>query len=80
MVFFIIIENGRNLTLCKTPYSFSKLVRAGLPNSLRGELWEVCSGSIYLRFANHGLYDTILKTHINDVSLSMDDIEKDLHR
>lgn len=56
------------------------MVRGGLPNALRGEIWEICSGSIYLRFANHGLYDSILESHKDEVSLSMEDIEKDLHR
>ncbi|KAG2201661.1 hypothetical protein INT47_003887 [Mucor saturninus] len=73
-------ENGRNLTLCKQPYVFSEMVKEGLPNSLRGEIWEVCSGSIFLRFANHGLYENLLETHKNEVSPSMDDIDKDLHR
>ncbi|KAI8085278.1 rab-GTPase-TBC domain-containing protein [Thamnidium elegans] len=73
-------ENGRNLTLCKKPFAFTKLVRDGLPNALRGEIWEICSGSIYLRFANYGLYDSILESHKDEISLSMDDIEKDLHR
>lgn len=77
---FTYIENGRNLTLTKKPFVFSKMVRIGLPNALRGEIWEMCSGSMYLRFANHGLYDSILKTHKDEISLSMDDIEKDLHR
>lgn len=78
--FFFFAENGRNLTLCKKPFAFAKMVRGGLPNALRGEIWEICSGSIYLRFANHGLYDAILESHKDEVSLSMDDIEKDLHR
>lgn len=34
---------------------FGKLVRVGLPNALRGEIWEECSGSIYLRLANMGV-------------------------
>jgi hypothetical protein len=80
MCLLIIIENGRNLTIGRRPFIFSKLVRIGLPNSLRGEMWEICSGSIYLRFANQGVYDSILETHKDDVSLAMDDIEKDLHR
>lgn len=77
---FFFTENGRNLTLCKKPFTFAKMIRVGLPNALRGEIWEICSGSIYLRFANHGLYDSILESHKDEVSLSMDDIEKDLHR
>ncbi|KAI9478148.1 MAG: rab-GTPase-TBC domain-containing protein [Benjaminiella poitrasii] len=73
-------DYGRNLTLVRQPYLFGKMVRAGLPNCLRGEIWEMCSGSIYLRFSNQGVYHEILETHKNDISPSSDEIEKDLHR
>jgi hypothetical protein len=73
------IANGRNLTLVRHPV-FGKMVRVGVPNSLRGEVWELCTGSIYLRFANQGVYERILESHKDDVSQSMDEIEKDLHR
>lgn len=56
------------------------MIRAGIPNSLRGEIYEMCSGSIYLRFANQGVYDQILENHKNDHSPALYDIEKDLHR
>lgn len=64
----------------RRPFVFSKLVRIGLPNALRGEIWEICSGSIYLRFDNQGVYNGILEAHKDDASPAMDDIEKDLHR
>ncbi|KAI9319371.1 rab-GTPase-TBC domain-containing protein [Dichotomocladium elegans] len=73
------LENGRNMTIVKQP-TFGKLVRVGLPNSLRGEIWEVCSGSIYLRLANQGVYHEILKTYAGQESLSTEEIEKDLNR
>ncbi|KAJ1332801.1 hypothetical protein BSLG_008430 [Batrachochytrium salamandrivorans] len=41
-------EYGRNLTLVRLP-TFIKLVRIGLPNTLRGEIWELCSGAVYKR-------------------------------
>lgn len=56
------------------------MIRAGIPNQLRGEVWEVCSGSIYLRFDNTGVYQQLLDLHKDDKSPSYDDIEKDLHR
>lgn len=59
---------------------FGKLVRVGLPNALRGEIWEECSGSIYLRLANMGVYEDILKTYEGQSSLSTEEIEKDLNR
>lgn len=39
-------ENGRNLTVIRTQ-KFVRLVRIGLPNVLRGELWELCSGALW---------------------------------
>ncbi|CAG8655846.1 14077_t:CDS:10 [Cetraspora pellucida] len=72
-------DNGRNLTLIRSPY-FHKLVRIGLPNKLRGEIWELCSGAIYLRFVNNGLYDRLHKENAGKVTLSTEEIEKDLNR
>ncbi|KAF0513918.1 TBC-domain-containing protein [Gigaspora margarita] len=72
-------NNGRNLTLIKSPY-FYKLVRIGLPNKLRGEMWELCSGAIYLRFVNNGLYDKLHKEYAGKVTPSTEEIEKDLNR
>lgn len=72
-------EYGRNLTIVKTP-QFGRLVRVGLPNRLRGEIWEVCSGAIQQRFLNQGLYTRILEENKNKNSLSLEEIEKDLNR
>ncbi|KAG2237622.1 hypothetical protein INT48_004525 [Thamnidium elegans] len=72
-------EYGRNLTISKTP-RFAKLIRVGLPNRLRGEIWEICSGAIFERFMNQGLYDRILEENKNRNSLSLEEIEKDLNR
>ncbi|KAG0165214.1 hypothetical protein DFQ30_008822 [Apophysomyces sp. BC1015] len=72
-------EHGRNLTAIRTPH-FAKLVRVGLPNKLRGEVWETCSGAIYQRFMSQGLYDRILEENKDKNSLSLEEIEKDLNR
>ncbi|KAL1916336.1 uncharacterized protein VTP21DRAFT_5953 [Calcarisporiella thermophila] len=72
-------EHGRNLTTIRTP-AFNKLVRVGLPNKLRGEIWEYCSGAMHLRFMNEGLYEKIYSSHAGKASLSTDEIEKDLNR
>lgn len=76
-------QNGRNLTIVKFP-TFIRLVQVGLPNKLRGEIWEISTGSIYLRMRQAGEYERIL----NDIQLnkkhklnfSLDEIEKDLNR
>ncbi|CAK7229555.1 GTPase activating protein (GAP) [Sporothrix curviconia] len=72
-------DNGRNLTLVRQP-TFYKLIRVGLPNRLRGEMWELSSGSIYLRFDSPTLYTDTLEKYKGQESLAIDEIEKDLNR
>jgi hypothetical protein len=71
--------HGRNLTCVRYP-GFARLVQVGLPNRLRGEIWEVCSGAVHLRTNNAGEYERILAAHEGKTSLSTDEIEKDLNR
>ena len=72
-------ENGRNLTLIRTP-KFVRLIRIGLPNTLRGELWELCSGALWERFTKPDYYVNLLQKHAGQRSMSMEEIEKDLNR
>ncbi len=78
-LYLFLLANGRNLTLVRFPY-FYKLVRVGLPNKLRGEIWELCSGAMFLRFVNGGMYEKLQKDYAGKVSLSTEEIEKDLNR
>ena len=72
-------ENGRNTTLVRQP-DFHRLIRVGLPNLLRGEIWELTSGSLYLRLQKPKQYQETLKKHVGEGSLAIDEIEKDLNR
>ncbi|KAL9040364.1 MAG: hypothetical protein Q9180_001954 [Flavoplaca navasiana] len=72
-------ENGRNLTLVRHP-TFTRLFRVGLPNRLRGELWELTSGSLYMRLQNPSLFTDTLAKFDGRESLAIDEIEKDLNR
>ncbi|KAH8197470.1 hypothetical protein TruAng_008365 [Truncatella angustata] len=72
-------DNGRNATIIRQP-TFHKLIRVGLPNRLRGEMWELTSGSLYLRLENPTLYADTLAKHSGKESLAIDEIEKDLNR
>lgn len=76
-VFFA--SHGRSLAMLRTPY-FDRLVRAGLPNRLRGEVWEISSGSVYNRFLHPDLYEQTLSLHADRHSLALEEIEKDLNR
>ncbi|KAF1995942.1 acetyl-CoA synthetase-like protein [Amniculicola lignicola CBS 123094] len=72
-------ENGRTATLIRQP-TFHKLIRVGLPNRLRGEIWELTSGSFFLRLQNPRLYTETLAKYSGRESLAIDEIEKDLNR
>lgn len=72
-------ENGHALTLIEFP-TFHKLIRVGLPNRLRGEVWELTSGALYLRWANRGLYQGLLEQNKGAESPALEEIEKDLNR
>ncbi|KAI5867605.1 TBC-domain-containing protein [Durotheca rogersii] len=72
-------DNGRNATLIRQP-TFHKLIRVGLPNRLRGEIWELTCGSLYLRLENPSLYADTLTKFSGKESLAIDEIEKDLNR
>ncbi|KAJ5177086.1 GTPase-activating protein [Penicillium canariense] len=72
-------ENGRNSTLVRQP-TFHKLIRVGLPNRLRGEIWELTSGSMFLRIRSPKLYEETLAKFHGQESLAIDEIEKDLNR
>ncbi|KAI0369748.1 TBC-domain-containing protein, partial [Pilatotrama ljubarskyi] len=71
--------HGRNLTLLRYPQC-TRLIQVGLPNRLRGEMWETLSGSLYLRFENPGYYEKILAENAGRTNTSTEEIEKDLHR
>lgn len=72
-------EHGRNISMVRQP-GFYKLVRVGLPNKLRGEIWEESCGSVYLRMQNQRLYHSLLEEYEGRSSLAIDEIEKDLNR
>jgi TBC1 domain family member 8/9 len=72
-------DYGRNVTLIRQP-TFHKLIRVGLPNRLRGEIWEQTSGSLFLRLEAPTRYAETLAKYEGRDSLAIDEIEKDLNR
>ncbi|KAG8887540.1 hypothetical protein FRB98_009446 [Tulasnella sp. 332] len=71
--------HGRHLTLLRYPQC-TRLIQVGLPNKLRGEMWETLSGSLYLRFSNPNVYQSLLQEHKGQTTMSTEEIEKDLTR
>lgn len=72
-------SHGRNISIIRQP-EFYKLIRVGLPNRLRGEMWELASGSGYLRMQSQRLYKSLLQEYEGRTSFAIDEIEKDVSR
>ncbi|KAG5518027.1 hypothetical protein PMAC_003211 [Pneumocystis sp. 'macacae'] len=70
---------GRNLTLVRFP-DFYKLIQIGLPNRLRGEVWELCSGSMLMRWFHVNEYEKLQQKYEGQINVNMEEIEKDLNR
>lgn len=72
-------ENGRNATLVRQP-DLARLIRIGLPNRLRGEIWDLMSGALYNRLQDPQRYQDTLAQFHGQESVAIDEIEKDLNR
>lgn len=75
----LIKSNGRNISIVRQQ-AFFKLIRVGLPNKLRGEIWELTCGSVFLRMQNQRLYKSLLEEFKGRQSIAIEEIEKDLNR
>ncbi|CAK1552200.1 unnamed protein product [Leptosia nina] len=72
-------EVGRGVSMYRTTEG-SELVVKGIPESLRGELWSVFSGSILQKVQSKGLYERLVKEALSSKNQANDEIERDLHR
>ncbi|XP_030031232.1 TBC1 domain family member 9 isoform X2 [Manduca sexta] len=72
-------EVGRGVSMYQTTDG-SELVVNGIPESLRGELWSVFSGSILQKAQNKGLYERLVNEALSSKNQANDEIERDLHR
>lgn len=72
-------EVGRGVSMYQTTAG-SELVVNGIPESLRGELWSVFSGSILQKVQNKGLYQRLVNEALASKNAVNDEIERDLHR
>lgn len=72
-------EVGRGVSMYRTTEG-SELVVTGIPESLRGELWSVFSGSSLQKVQNKGAYERWVKEALSSKNTANDEIERDLHR
>lgn len=76
---------GHGFSMIRTPRFVELINTIGIPDQIRGVMWQLCSGSTYLRYLLEGqnYYASLLKQNSSDdtcESVVADEIEKDLHR
>ena len=72
-------EYGRGISLYRTTELY-ELILEGLPDKYRSELWLIFSGALHQKNTNPFLYKNLVKSPENDFEVTMDEIERDLHR
>ncbi|KAJ4921937.1 hypothetical protein JOQ06_021530 [Pogonophryne albipinna] len=72
-------EFGRGVTMFRTDKT-QRLVAMGIPESLRGELWMTLSDASSELEAHPGYYSGLVQKSMGQISLTTDEIERDLHR
>ena len=73
-------EYGRGVSMYRTTELY-ELILEGLPDKFRSELWLIFSGAVHERDTNPFLYQNLCsETSGDDFEVTMDEIERDLHR
>jgi hypothetical protein len=57
-----------------------ELILNGLPDKYRCELWLIFSGATHQKTTNPLLYKNLVNQPADDFEITMDEIERDLHR
>eukprot|EP01119_Soliformovum_irregulare_P023401 TRINITY_DN8163_c0_g1_i4.p1 TRINITY_DN8163_c0_g1~~TRINITY_DN8163_c0_g1_i4.p1 ORF type:complete len:1110 (-),score=273.11 TRINITY_DN8163_c0_g1_i4:85-3414(-) len=70
---------GRSPTMILTT-QLNSLIKRGVPDSYRGEIWSFCSGASAKKLVNPNYYRRMLEKMATEVSPLKDEIERDLHR
>lgn len=72
-------DYGRGLSMYRTA-SAIELVKKGIPDKYRGELWMLYSGAVNELQTHPGYYQMIVDQSMGKKTIATDEIERDLHR
>lgn len=70
---------GRGVSMYRTNKA-RELIKKGIPEKYRGELWMLYSGAINDLQTHPGYYQTVVEQSTGRKSIASDEIERDLHR
>ncbi|KAA8594689.1 hypothetical protein FQN60_011824 [Etheostoma spectabile] len=72
-------EYGQGVCMYRTEKT-KELVLKGIPESMRGELWLLFSGTINEMATHPGYYEDLVEKSMGKYNLATEEIERDLHR
>ncbi|XP_047125269.1 TBC1 domain family member 9B isoform X1 [Hydra vulgaris] len=72
-------EYGRGVCMYRTPKTH-ELILKGVPDSLRGEIWMLFSGTVNELVSNPGYYAKMVNESRGKMVMTSEEIERDLHR
>jgi hypothetical protein len=72
-------EYGHGISFYRTTELY-ELILEGLPDKYRSELWLIFSGALHQKNTNPFLYKKLVNQPEDDFEVTMDEIERDLHR
>ena len=70
---------GMGVTMYRSPET-ADLIRKGVPNKWRSQIWLTFSGAVFDMERNPGYYQKLAKKSVKKKSLANEEIERDLHR
>uniref|UniRef100_A0A8C9XPR7 TBC1 domain family member 9 n=1 Tax=Sander lucioperca TaxID=283035 RepID=A0A8C9XPR7_SANLU len=72
-------EYGQGVCMYRTEKT-KELVLKGIPESMRGELWLLFSGTVNEMATHPGYYEDLVEKSMGKYNLATEEIERDLHR
>jgi len=72
-------EYGRGMCMYRT-HQIYQLILKGVPESLRGEIWSIFSGSMNEKASHPGYYASLVEQCLGKETFATEEIERDLHR
>lgn len=72
-------KHGDGISIVQTP-KMRMILREGIPDDMRGKLWQILSGSRSKVQVRKNEYQEILKRYEKESSEAIEEIEKDIHR
>ncbi|EPX70922.1 GTPase activating protein Gyp2 [Schizosaccharomyces octosporus yFS286] len=73
------LKSGANFNFMQTPSLFT-LLQNGIPDNLRADVWETCSGSLYWRWKSKDYYNNNVHKVLTEACEYGEEIERDLSR